>query len=108
MNEEGSGSASHAGCSPVLHRWLLKERQLVSPGSATMIDYSLKRWTQLTRFVQDGDMPISNNWVEKQIRPIAIGRPNWLFAGNLRAGQRAVAIMSLLHSACINGHEPYA
>jgi transposase len=94
----------------VLHRWLLRQRQLVPPGSATMkaIDYSLKRWTQLTRFVQDGDVPISNNWVENQIRPIAIGRSNWLFAGSLRAGQRAAAIMSLLHSARINGHEPYA
>jgi len=94
----------------VLHRWLLRQRQLVPPGSATIkaIDYSLKRWTQLTRFVQDGDVPISNNWVENQIRPIAIGRSNWLFAGSLRAGQRAAAIMSLLHSARINGHEPYA
>ena len=42
---------------------------------------------------------ISNNWVENHIRPIAIGRSNWLFAGSLRAGKRAAAIMSLLHSA---------
>jgi transposase len=53
-------------------------------------------------------VPISNNWVENQIRPIAIGRSNWLFAGSLRAGKRAAAIMSLLHSARINGHDPYA
>lgn len=94
----------------VFHRWLLAQRQSVPTGSATMkaIDYSLKRWTQLTRFVDDGDVPISNNWVENHIRPIAIGRANWLFAGSLRAGKRAAAIMSLLHSARINGHEPYA
>jgi transposase len=94
----------------VFYRWLLAQRQLVPTGSATMkaIDYSLKRWTQLTHFVQDGDVPISNNWVENQIRPIAIGRSNWLFAGSLRAGKRAAGIMSLLHSARINGHEPYA
>ena len=85
----------------VFHRWLLARRQQVPTGSATMkaIDYSLKRWTQLTRFVEDGDVPISNNWVENHIRPIAIGRSNWLFAGSLRAGKRAAAIMSLLHSA---------
>ncbi len=96
--------------SAALHRWLLAQRQLVPTGSATMkaIDYSLKRWTQLTRFVHDADVPISNNWVENQIRPIAIGRSNWLFAGSLRAGQRATAIMSLLHSARLNGHDPYA
>lgn len=94
----------------VFHRWLLAQRQRVPPGSATIkaIDYSLKRWTQLTRFVDDGDVPISNNWVENQIRPIALGRSNWLFAGSLRAGKRAAAIMSLLHSARINGHDPYA
>ncbi|MFM2060018.1 MAG: hypothetical protein RLY71_4403 [Pseudomonadota bacterium] len=75
----------------VFHRWLLAQRPLVPKGSATMkaIDYSLKRWTQLTRFVEDGDVPISNNWVENHIRPIALGRANWLFAGSLRAGKRA-------------------
>ena len=72
------------------------------------IDYSLKRWRELTRFVDDADVPISNNWVENQIRPIAIGRSNWLFAGSLRAGKRAAAVMSLLHSAKLNGHDPYA
>lgn len=94
----------------VFHRWLVAHRQLVPPGSATIkaIDYSLKRWAELTRFVDDGDVPISNNWVENQIRPIALGRSNWLFAGSLRAGKRAAAVMSLLHSARINGHDPYA
>lgn len=38
---------------------------------------------------------------------LALGRKNWLFAGRLRAGQRAAAIMSLLHTARLNGHEPY-
>ncbi len=93
-----------------LHKWLLAQRQRVPEGSATAkaIDYSLKRWQALTRYIGDGDVPISNNWVENQIRPIAIGRSNWLFAGSLRAGQRAAAVMSLVHSAKINGHDPYA
>lgn len=93
-----------------LHRWLIRHRQLVPEGSATAkaIDYSLKRWEALTRYIDDGDLPISNNWVENQIRPIAIGRSNWLFAGSLRAGKRAAAVMSLVHSAKINGHDPYA
>ena len=70
-----------------------------SAGSATIkaIDYSLKRWDELTHFVDDSDAPISNNWVENHIRPIALGRSNWLFAGSLRAGKRAATIMSLLH-----------
>ncbi|WP_211307478.1 transposase domain-containing protein, partial [Polynucleobacter rarus] len=40
--------------------------------------------------------------------PIAIGRSNWLFAGSLRAGKRAAAVMSLIQSAKMNGHDPYA
>ena len=94
----------------LLYKWLLLQRQQVPPGSATIkaIDYSLKRWPALTRYIEDGDVPISNNWVENQIRPIALGRANWLFAGSLRAGKRAAAIMSLVHSARINGHDPYA
>ena len=93
-----------------LKKWLLAQRQLVPDGSATAkaIDYSLKRWQALTRYIDDGDVPISNNWVENQIRPIALGRSNWLFAGSLRAGKRAAAVMSLVHSAKINGHDPYA
>jgi transposase len=46
--------------------------------------------------------------VENRIRPIALGRNNWLFAGSLRAGKRAAAVMSLIHSAKLNGHEPNA
>ena len=93
-----------------LHQWLTQQRQKVPDGSATAkaIDYSLRRWTALTRFLDDGDLPIDNNWVENQIRPIAIGRSNWLFAGSLRAGKRAAAVMSLVHSARINGHDPNA
>jgi transposase len=93
-----------------LHQWLVQQRQKVPDGSATAraIDYSLKRWVALTRFVDDGELPIDNNWVENQIRPIALGRSNWLFAGSLRAGKRAAAIMSLVHSARLNGHEPHA
>ena len=53
-------------------------------------------------------MPIDNNWVENRIRPIALGRQNWLFAGSLRAGKRAAAVMSLIQSAKLNGLDPYA
>ncbi|MBK8317636.1 MAG: transposase [Betaproteobacteria bacterium] len=47
----------------------------------------------LTHYLSDGQVPIDNNWIENQIRPIALGRKNWLFAGSLRAGKRAAAIM---------------
>lgn len=93
-----------------LHAWLTAQREKVPPGSATAkaINYSLGRWQALTRYIDNGGLPADNNWAENQIRPIAIGRNNWLFAGSLRAGKRAAAIMSLIHSARMNGHEPHA
>jgi hypothetical protein len=93
-----------------LHTWMLAQRDLVPEGSAIAkaLDYSLKRWAALARYVDDGAVPIDNNWVENQIRPWALGRSNWLFAGSLRSGKRAAAIMSLIQSARMNGHDPYA
>ena len=93
-----------------LHRWLVLQKQKVSVGTATAkaIDYSLRRWSALTHFIDHGAVPADNNWVENQIRPWALGRANWLFAGSLRAGQRAATIMSLIQSAKMNGHDPYA
>ncbi len=72
-----------------LHQWMVLQRQKVPEGSASAkaLDYSLRRWEALTRFVDDGQLPVDNNWIENQIRPIAIGRNNWLFAGSRRAGQ---------------------
>jgi hypothetical protein len=71
-----------------LHQWLSAQRQKVPEGSATAkaIDCSLKRWLALTRYIDNADLPADNNRVENQIRPIALGRQNWLFAGSLRAG----------------------
>ena len=90
--------------------WLKGRRQQVPNGSATAkaIDYSLRRWAALVQYLHDGQVPIDNNWIENRIRPIATGRKNWLFAGSLRAGQRAAAIMSLIQSAKLNGHDPFA
>lgn len=93
-----------------LHQWMILNRRQITDGSATAkaLDYSLRRWGALTRFVSDGQLPVDNNHIENQIRPIAIGRNNWLFAGSLRAGKRGAAVMSLIQSAKLNGHDPYA
>lgn len=93
-----------------LHQWMQAQRTKVPNGveTAKALDYSLKRWAALTRYLDDGSVPIDNNQVENLIRPWALGRKNWLFAGSLRSGRRAAAIMSLIQSAKLNGHEPYA
>jgi transposase len=93
-----------------LHAWLQFERTRVPEGSAIAkaIDYSLNHWGALSRFLHDGAVPIDNNHIENQIRPWALGRKNWLFIGSELAGERAAVVMSLLQSAKLNGHDPYA
>ncbi len=93
-----------------LHDWLLTLRPTVATGSglARAIDYILRRWASFARYAETGDLPIDNNPVENAIRPIALGKKNWLFAGSERAGKRAAAIQSLLGTAKLNGFEPMA
>ena len=93
-----------------LHLWLLATRQRAADGSALAraLDYSLRRWPALSRYATRGDLPIDNNPIENAIRPIALGKKNWLFAGSEAAGRRAAAIQSLLATAKANGLEPMA
>lgn len=93
-----------------LHVWLQLERGRVPDGSsiAAAIDYSLNSWTALTRHLEDGAVPIDNNFIERQIKPWAMGRKAWLFCGSELAGQRAAIVMSLVQSAKLNGHDPWA
>lgn len=93
-----------------LHDWLKATRLTVANGGGTAkaIDYSLKRWPALARYVTDGALPIDNNPVENPIRPVCLGKKNWLFTGSARAGQRAAAIQSLFATATLNGLDPAA
>jgi transposase len=75
---------------------------------AAAIGYALKRWTALTRFVDDGRIEIDNNAAERALRCVALGRKNFLFAGSDAGGERAAAIYSLLGTAKLNGLDPEA
>ncbi len=113
LDAQGRRSLRQEKAKPVaekLHAWLERKLVQVPEGSATSkaIRYSLRRWDALVRYLDDGDLPIDNNWLENRIRPIAIGRSNWLFVGSARAGRRAAVVMSLIQSARLNGHDPYA
>ncbi|MCO4245768.1 transposase, partial [Acidovorax facilis] len=92
-----------------LHVWLRLERARVADGGgiAAALDYSLKRWEALGRFLHDGDVSIDNNHVERMMRPWAMGRKAWLFCGSKLAGQRAAMVMSLVQSAKLHGHDPW-
>lgn len=93
-----------------LHTWLTTQRQKLANADATAkaIDYSLSNWRALTRYLDDGNVPIDNNAAENAVRPLCVGRKNWLFVGSQQAGERAAVVMSLIESAKLNGHDPWA
>jgi len=93
-----------------LKTWLELERRLVADGGPTAgaIDYTLNHGPALSRHLDDGAVPIDNNHLERQIKPWAMGRKAWMFVGSELAGQRAAMVMSLVQSAKLHGHDPWA
>jgi transposase len=91
-----------------LQQWLIETRARTANGGglAKALDYTLRRWPALIRYADTGHLPIDNNPVENIIRPIALGKKNWLFTGSELAGKRAAAIQSLLGTAKLNGLNP--
>ena len=75
---------------------------------AQAIHYALVRWEALTRYIDEGGLEIDNNPIEREIRPIALGRKNYLFAGSDAGGERAAMLYSLINTAKLNGRDPEA
>jgi hypothetical protein len=92
-----------------LHQWLKEQVGKVTPSSAIgkAISYSLPRWDKLMIYATDGKLEIDNNLVENTIRPIAIGRKNYLFAGSRQSAQNAAMFYSLLGTCKLKGIEPF-
>jgi transposase len=93
-----------------LQRWLIATKQKLSKKSdlAAAIYYALARWQQLCLFCRDGRVEIDNNAAERELRAVALGRKNYLFAGADCGGERAAAIYSLIGSAKLNALNPEA
>lgn len=91
-----------------MEEWMKKEIMNVLPKSAIgkAIAYTLKLWHRLVRYVDDGRCEIDNNLIENTIRPIALGRKNYLFAGSHEAAQRAAIVYSLLGTCKLNDVNP--
>jgi len=75
---------------------------------AGAIRYARSRWEVLTRYLADGRLEISNNAAERAIRPLALGRKNWTFAGSDSGGERAAGMYTLIETAKLNGLDPEA
>lgn len=92
-----------------LEEWLKIEYGRVAPASAIgkAIAYALKRWDKLLTYTTDGKLEIDNNLVENSIRPVSLGRKNYLFAGSHDAARRSAVFYSLFGSCKINNINPY-
>ena len=75
---------------------------------AGAIRYAISRWDALSRFTADGRLEMSNNAAERAIRPLALGRKNYLFAGSDKGGERAAILYTLITTAKLNGLDPEA
>jgi transposase len=75
---------------------------------AGAIRYARGCWPALVRYVDDGRLEMTNNAAERAIRPLALGRKNWIFAGSDAGGERAAAIYTLIETAKLNGLDPEA
>lgn len=90
--------------------WLKEQINMVLPKSAIggAIAYTLTLWPRLIRYIEDGRFQIDNNLIENSIRPVALGRRNYMFAGSHEAAHRSAVIYSLLATCKINNVEPQA
>ena len=75
---------------------------------AEAIRYATSRWPSMMRFTEDGRLEICNNAAERAMRPIAVGRRNWTFAGSDAGGERAALMYTLIETAKLTGLDPEA
>lgn len=92
-----------------LQKWMIQEYPKVLPKSpiGAAIAYSLSRWEKLSIYTTDAILNIDNNPVENAIRPVAIGRKNYLFAGSHEAAQRSAMVYSLFATCRLHNINPY-
>lgn len=88
-----------------LERWGKAQRSKAMPSSAlgAALSYMLDHFDMLRRYVDDGRLPIDNNGVERQVRPVAVGRKNYMFYGGKRGGEMAAAFYTLIANCRIHG-----
>lgn len=92
-----------------LRSWMIENYKAVVPKSpiGQALHYCLERWDKLVVFTTNGKLEIDNNMVENAIRPVAVGRKNYLFAGSHNGAQRAAMLYSLLGTCKINDINPF-
>lgn len=98
-----------APCLDAFHQWMQAHLPRLLPKSplAQAMGYCVNHWGALTRHLDDGRLPLTNNAAERTMRPIALGRGNWLFAGSVRGGKAAATVLSFIESCKLHQKNPY-
>src|SRR3990167_7929752 len=95
--------------SPFLDLILSKLQKIQAPPQSALgkaVIYCLNQWPYLCRYVDYGEVEISNCWIENQIRPFALGRRNWLFVGNEQSANKSALLYSLIQTCKLNNINP--
>ncbi|MBF0239197.1 MAG: IS66 family transposase [SAR324 cluster bacterium] len=98
---------------PLLHEfkeWLLDLQEKTPPRGllGAAVSYTLNQWERLIQFIHHGEVTPDNNWAENSIRPLVLGRKNWLFCDTPAGAKASAAIYSLIETAKANNLEPFA
>ena len=112
MEENDVLAIRQSNSKPILkeiHDWLIEKKSKVLPKSAIglAINYTIGQWKVLNEYVNDGKLSIDNNVAERAIRPIAIGRKNYMFCGSHEGAKRAALIYTIVETCKLQGIEPF-
>ena len=89
--------------------WLVANKHKVPPRSqlGNAFNYALSEWPAMRNYLKDGRFQISNNWIENLIRPLALGRKNWLFSDSAKGATASAIYFTLTRSAILNDLDPF-
>jgi hypothetical protein len=91
------------------YRWLVKQQKTALPKApiGQAIAYTLNHWRALNNYRRDGILNIDNNTAERAIKPLVIGRKNWMFAGSHEGAKNAAVLYSLIETCKLNAINPF-
>ncbi len=86
-----------------LYEWMTTQQVIASSALGKAIKYTLGQWPKLIRYIEDGHLSIDNNRAERAIKPLVIGRKNWLFSNTPRGADASAMLYSIVETAKANG-----
>lgn len=102
-NSEKLGADAHQSIRDELYEWMTNQQVTGSSPLGKAINYTLGQWSKLIRYIDDGHLSIDNNRAEREIKPLVIGRINWLFSTTTNGSDASVMLDSIVETVKANG-----